>query len=67
MKDNVTQLNVKRVQKYMQGLPEDDKGNLVVNQKDLDTMKELFFGHHDKSRKTLRQMVEEQGEQHGLD
>ena len=60
MKDNVTQLNVKRVQNYMAGLPEDENGNGIVTDQDLNNMKELFFGHDNGNRKTLRQMVEEQ-------
>ncbi len=61
MKGKVEQLNVKRVQKYMAGLPEDENGNGIVTDKDLENLRDLFFGHNRGNRKTLRQMIEEQG------
>lgn len=48
MRKKTEQLNVRRVQKYMRGLPVDEKGNTIVGEQDLKNLSDAFFGHNRK-------------------
>lgn len=60
MRKKTEPLNVRRVKKYMRGLPVDEKGNTIVDEQDLKNLSDAFFGHNrEKSTNILDELLKD--------
>ena len=56
---SVRQLNVKRVQEYMKGLPTDVNGVANIDENDLKNLADCFWGHNRQSSDIIKALTEE--------